>query len=523
MPNWIVPQGKLHICKDVPLDNTYQHTLYFPGAGEQVGYFQGKAKFSDANYSYMRLERDVIKVEYTADQLYDCNYIMWQNAGFGTKWFYAFITGIEYINPTTTAIYWELDVMQTWHFSYNLGSCFVEREHAARDEFGDNLVPENLELGEYEVSGWGRPSASKDGLGVPYLKGQTLVLATTSDGANHDFLSGYYAGFPVGCAYFTFDGNSAPPGGFLSLVNQIVEAGKEAAIVSVFLCPTEFVTGNGQAAKIKPFSFSKKDTGVWSGLDIKNKKLYTYPYNMLYVNNMQGQSATYKYEFFTGDATFEMTANMNPNGQAIIYPTNYKGQGKNYDERLSLQINPEVSYSIDSFKSWVAQKGFSFMLGAISAAGSSILPVAANPTPTRVAGAAWNTGTAIANSIAQYHEASIQPPQTHGSITGDSLASAGIMDFMVYNKHITKDMAERIDTYFTMFGYATKKVKVPNRNARASFTYTKTVGCVITGSVPAQDANKICSIYDNGITFWINKTKVGDYTVTNTPTGHEGQ
>ena len=69
---------------------------------------------------------------------------MFQNTSFGIKWFYAFITNVEYINNETSEITIEIDVMQTWHFDYTVNQCFVEREMAATDDIGGNLVPETL-------------------------------------------------------------------------------------------------------------------------------------------------------------------------------------------------------------------------------------------------------------------------------------------------------------------------------------------------------------------------------------------
>ena len=68
-----------------------------------------------------------------------------------------------------------------------------------------------------------------------------------------------------------------------------------------------------------------------------------------------------------------------------------------------------------------------------------------------------------------------------------------------------------------MFGYATNRVKVPNRNSRPHWNYVKTIGCVVVGSVPADDMNSICSIYNNGITFWKKGTEVGNYSLDNRP------
>ena len=66
-----------------------------------------------------------------------------------------------------------------------------------------------------------------------------------------------------------------------------------------------------------------------------------------------------------------------------------------------------------------------------------------------------------------------------------------------------------------MFGYATKKIKVPNRNVRPHWCYTKTRDCVVKANAPADDVRKICQIYDNGITFWKNPSEVGNYSLDN--------
>ena len=68
-----------------------------------------------------------------------------------------------------------------------------------------------------------------------------------------------------------------------------------------------------------------------------------------------------------------------------------------------------------------------------------------------------------------------------------------------------------------MYGYATKKIKVPNTNVRENWTYTKTKNCVVKSNAPADDVKKICSIYDKGITFWRNPANVGNYNLSNNP------
>lgn len=151
---YIAPNTNIYILHNVPLDNTYRNTLYFESVSKQFGYFGSKTKYTLNNQSYQRVNRNRIRIEKTAEDLYDCNYIMFQNKAFGDKWFYAFITRpAEFVNTLVSEIEYEIDVLQTWSFDYTLKPCFVEREHSETDNAGDNTVPENLELGEYVLDG----------------------------------------------------------------------------------------------------------------------------------------------------------------------------------------------------------------------------------------------------------------------------------------------------------------------------------------------------------------------------------
>lgn len=62
------------------------------------------------------------------DELIKYNYCMYQNKNYSNKWFYAFITGMRYVNDNTTFINIQTDVWQTWQFDLVFKRSFVERE-----------------------------------------------------------------------------------------------------------------------------------------------------------------------------------------------------------------------------------------------------------------------------------------------------------------------------------------------------------------------------------------------------------
>ena len=136
------PSGKILIGR-VPFDNSYRHTLTFSSVSEQTTFMMGRmdSSLEKDTYTYVRMNNS-IRVMFNAERLYTYDYVMYQNLNYGSKWFYAFIVGVNYVNENCTELVLELDVMQTWYFDYTLKQCFVEREHVANDAIGAHLNPE---------------------------------------------------------------------------------------------------------------------------------------------------------------------------------------------------------------------------------------------------------------------------------------------------------------------------------------------------------------------------------------------
>lgn len=65
------------------------------------------------------------------DDLLEYNYVMYLNENYTNKWFYAFITNMEYVTDFNTKIYISTDVFQTWQFNFTFKQSFIEREMIA--------------------------------------------------------------------------------------------------------------------------------------------------------------------------------------------------------------------------------------------------------------------------------------------------------------------------------------------------------------------------------------------------------
>lgn len=157
----VQPNSTIYLLKGCDLDKGYNHTFYWGGTADEIKqkqyeYFISLAKPNYGTFlqnTYQRSGKNSVRLQVLCDNIYDCNYIMFQNTNYGTKWFYAFIDEIKYINDNCTEIIYTIDDMQTWYTDYDLGECFVEREHSETDAIGDNICPETLQTGNLIVQG----------------------------------------------------------------------------------------------------------------------------------------------------------------------------------------------------------------------------------------------------------------------------------------------------------------------------------------------------------------------------------
>lgn len=95
---YIAPNSDVRILRGVQCDVEYNNTIYFASRNAQTTYFSNKTVHHLTEQYYVRVENGVIKVELPIASVIGCNYMMFKNTSFENKWFYAFITQVEYVN-----------------------------------------------------------------------------------------------------------------------------------------------------------------------------------------------------------------------------------------------------------------------------------------------------------------------------------------------------------------------------------------------------------------------------------------
>ena len=510
----------------VPLDDTYQNTLYFDTLADQLTYFNSLTPLQTLQANqYTRVTDGEFQANCEIGQLYNANYMMFQNTSYENKWFFAFVTSVDYVNDHNCRVHFTLDVMQTWMHDITLGASFIERQHSATDEAGDNILPEPVAPGEYVYSNYGQIMTQLNHYAVMIM----LVSVEAGQSSNGDFYDCVYSGAQLYAIDADAQNAADLIGSFLAERNP-----KPEEVINMYMVPYELLPpaqGDYDQMTSVPAStlnqsFHRGRPGIEEILTIdgytpKNKKLFTYPYYFYHVDNGDGAGMSLRYEFFKNHfPQFLIEGCITTPVQVRLTPANYRGceDQTYYDDRsmfLTLSGFPVCSWNYDTYRAWVAQNSIPMEIaGGMAIAGIALAGATGGASLALTAGV--GAFSSAVSAATQMYRASQQADVCKGNInSGNANFSSKKMTFYGGECHVTRQQAVVIDDFFTMYGYAYNKVSVPNPKRRPKWYYVKTAGANIVGSCPADDLRKIISIYDNGVTFWHNASEVGSYWLDN--------
>ena len=525
----VTPQGIIYLCK-TPLINDYKNQLTFSNETTQYNYFASTIQKSFSDYYYIKKD-NTVKLNVNIDDIINCNYLFYRNAGFTNKLYYCFITNMEYINENCTAVTFETDVYQTWLFNINYNKCFIEREHVNNDAVGLHTVPENLETGEYFCN-----DHAKDATMDSYASDLCFIMASTSQpltGEAKDTVAptSTYNGIYTGLSYYRYDATSAID----SILEIFAKNGKTDAINGIFMAPKWLAPLSdgvlrdvAQSSSPNSFNINLVKQAYLDGYLPRNNKLRCFPYNFLLVSNNIGQNGILHYEKFSGDvATFNVKGVLNPGCSINITPTNYNGSASSDNDAIQLGKFPICNFQNDMYTNWLTQNSINVMGQTISSDDINIASntfnavsgIASNVTTGNYSGSISSTVnglSSIANSLIQQKQHNMISPTVNGQLnSADVNVASGNNTFHFYKMSIKKEYAKIIDDYFSMYGYKVNEVKVPNINGRQNWNYVKTIECNFTGDIPQTDMLIIKQMFNNGTTLWHNPSTMYNYSNSN--------
>lgn len=585
---YIQPNSRIEFFDDIGLSQDYNDTLYFPTVAQKDAYFDNIQRLAHVDKCYYAREnRGFVRVELPMNTLIHAQYMRFKNTSYENKWWYAFVTDVNYINDNTTEVQFELDPMLSWMGAFTLADCFVERQHGETDEIGDNLVDEPLDTGEYVVISDDVSGYMDDWVYVVFYT--PTVASTLVIPDNHVFNQlGIYSGLQIQIFDDDRTSGSSSPTGLTQLHNFLLNDPVNINVQMIMHVPEKFIpkianytpfyTGqtdyssiNREYAPISNYDkYVTRNTALAGSYQPDNNKLFTYPYNFFTVWNGEDKENEYRYELFDLDlvtgykrAYFKILSSVGEPTEAMCVPMAYRGISLNYPESSTMRDFSPASWVSDAFMAYLAQFMSSAPTRLLAGLAMDNLTMAANAANvgTEVVDTTIDKGSTISSSASFGGTGNVvstdvvnknyktihktkpvghqKPPiggvlairgvlldgfthltnasSVHGKPSNTILEVEQEKDFWFFQKSVRPEYAEIIDGYFTMFGYAQKKVMQPKMHVRTRFTYVKTRDCKINcyPSCPASDANFIEELFNKGIRFWVDHTDIGNYSSPN--------
>lgn len=526
----ITPNTDLYLLK-VPLEMDEVNQLTFASKQAQYNYFYSLPKLAVDDFTYQRKD-GTIRFSANFDDIIMYNYVMYRNTEYSDKWFYAYITDTQYLNDSVSAVGIKTDVWQTWQFDLIYKPVFVEREHVNDDTIGANTVPENLELGEYISNGYSQDFV-QTAITTSYLcMGVSRVISPFDENNPLTNWLTVYGGIFSGLTYMFFDS-------FVSLqrvIDYYAKQGFAEDIQTIFYVPSSFITSSSPKTQTYTLtSPSNTATVTWiepsetpktaihtfakpsslAGYTPKNNKLLCYPYCFFNITNNVGSEYTYHYEDFNNaNAVFTSNVTLSPSMSIYTFPSYYKNgnDNNNWTYGVSGNKTPQCSWITDYYTNWITQNAVNLGMQTLETG----LGAGMNFAMGNLSGVGTNLLSGIGGIMNQTYKAAHVPNQVSGDMNnGDISFSCAKSCFTYLPKCIKNEYARICDDFFSMFGYAVRRVKIPNITGRRNWNYVKTQGCYIEADIPQADLNEIKQLFDRGITLWHNPATFADYSPNN--------
>lgn len=540
--------SKIILAKNINLDRNYKNVLNYTES--QMLNLVNANKIGESNFnSFIRQNGNTIPTNFSYNQALQANYIAFQNPDYSQKWFFAWIDEIVYKNDSNIEIKYTIDAWSTWFEKLQLKNCFIVRETVDDDTIGKHTIMEDLNIGDlitdyYKVS-------NKIGSESYFWFVIASNYQPTFGGVGPYRYAGVkmYGDYPQGCTWFAwlinYNNYTTEINEISSWLEQVTTEGHVEDIQSVFVLPyqafnitTDIESGthkviNGRGNKLD--DTEKLPLSAMHNFDdysnVKNNKLYCYPYNFIRVTNNLGNYNDYHIEDFIADENDNIVFNtigipcLGYSGK--VRPVNYKGLLYNEDESLTLGKYPTLSWSTDAYTNWLTQNSVNMTTNALlgtAGAGIGIATVATGglagiPLGLAYAGIAVSASGTLASAIGSINKASFAPNNASGNAnSGDVSFAFNIGRFKFEKMRAKKEYLAILDSYFSRFGYKVNRLGTPNLTSRTYWNYVE-IGQgeqVGFGEIPSVYLQVINSAFETGVTIWHNHANIGNYNLNNT-------
>lgn len=546
------PNSKIRLL-NVTWDSSNRYSVDWLNLSAQTTWMTSKSVQVESRGSFVTGDNYVI-LNGNINSFYQYNYMMYQNTHYNNKWFYAFITKLEFVNENATKFYLDQDVWQTWQFDIHVRQCYIEREHTLRDEIGQHVVPEGMPQGDLNYTYIN--ALSKIYAKTDFYYALIVTKGISGEGASLS-IGGYNYGGMV-YPYILLGYETITD--YVNSMNYYATKGLTDAIIGGTIIPKEWTAGlttltsgtitiNNVISCPTPKNFGLNIPAAnfktdFEGYTPQNNKLYSYPYTSLYFYSSSGDSSTLKFENFknlgTPSNTITMLTNVDAKPSALLIPNDYQGRDAYRsvsDIAIELNIDTDIGTTGNSYQNYLAQTAITRPLRYMNASVGIATGISGfmNPVPFKepkpehiqnvinnnqavsFGGNMFSGMMEFAQIANEEYQASLLPPKANVKYDSTIAFKNAMIGYRTYLAQIRGFMAKIIDEQFSLTGYRVSRVDYPQWKSRPSWNYIKTENALIDGNCPKDHINRMQASLDSGMTFFHNPDYVGDYTLNNKP------
>jgi hypothetical protein len=506
----ITPNTNIKLLK-VPFSSSQNHVLKFASETEQLTYMNSKVVYSRVNCTYQREESgEFLKIEMNVDSLYDCNYVMFQNANYSNKWFYAFIDKIIYLNTKVTKVYLTLDVYQTFMFNFTMPNVFIDRQTFDTDSY--NTLPDTPSTGDLtNVFEFSQPLVG--GYFVLFNSDPTKD-DTTSSTLQYPVIGNY----SIPCYMFFSTSHLL----MSELVQEVSNKGRADRIQACYFAPSSPLGGINDL-NFSYFGVDKGDlnlpnnpillfvseivqTKLYNDITVninytpEYKKELTYPYAKLeIVDKITGKFIELDISKFQNPLSpqFRIMNTVTDSPEYKVIPLNYNGIPYSIENSLIIEPSTQMPVFSNTYAKYLKDNAMSNVLSMALSASSAVGSIASG----NIAGSVGSFAN-IAETLNKNQVMKSQANQCSG-IKGDASDYVNFSPSILFRlKVMDSDHMEIARNFWKCFGYPVRKISTFN-NTSNKYNFIKTVDCsLIADSIPSEYQAQLESLFNKGVTIW---------------------
>jgi len=491
---------------NVPFSPSQNNLMKFASLSAQTAYMESKLVYTLTPCSYIREgDGEYLRVNKVVDALYNCNYVMFQNVQFGTKWFYAFIDKLIYKNGNVSDVVLKMDVYQSFQFNYTLNESFIERQTFNTDYY--NTLADTPTTGDLtEVWSYEK---TINGVYIILFNADPTKDDTSTSLNSYPTIGNYSMPCYMAICLSKFD--------MSDIVQAVSNKGRADRIQACYYAPCTIIDNTGYEIQV----MGKGDLNIVSDillihdmnlsllsetftLDIDIvpifKKEISYPYSKLeIVDRITGRYIELDLSKFYNPLSpqFKILYNITDNVEYKIIPLDYNGISYSIENALVISPSSDLPVFSNSYSKYLKDNKVSNMLNGAMSVGSAIGSIAT----LNVAGAV-NSFANIASVINADAVARKQPNQV-SNIKGDAFEYANYTSSIFFRvKQMDNDHMKIARNFWNAYGYPVRRIDAFS-NTSKRYNFVKTVGAnIIADTIPSEYLKELEKIYDNGVTIW---------------------